>query len=174
MIYSEDVFKIGKLIKPHGLKGEIVFEFDNDVFDKVDCPYLVCLMDGIFVPFFIKEYRYKNDDQALVTFEDIDNDEKAKLMSGVEIYFPRKFYDEELEEDLNYSLDFFKGFEVTDIKKGYIGQIVDIDDATLNCLFLLKDSQDNDIIIPATEDFIVDIDSENKKLTVDLPLGLLD
>ena len=72
MIKKEDVYKIGVLTKPHGIKGEVSFSFTDDVFDRVECDYLICLMDGILVPFFIEEYRFKNDSVALVKFDGID------------------------------------------------------------------------------------------------------
>ena len=55
---KDEVFKIGIFNKPHGVKGEISFTFTDDIFDRVECEYLVCLLDGIFVPFFIEEYLY--------------------------------------------------------------------------------------------------------------------
>ena len=58
MIKKDEVFKIGIFNKPHGVKGEISFTFTDDIFDRVECEYLVCLLDGIFVPFFIEEYRF--------------------------------------------------------------------------------------------------------------------
>ena len=82
MIKENEVFKIGKFIKPHGIKGEMNFSFENDVFDRVDCPYLICRIDNILVPFFIEEYRFKGKETALIKFEDIDNEEKARRMSG--------------------------------------------------------------------------------------------
>ena len=51
MIKEEEVYKIGKLGKTHGVKGEISFLFDDDVFDRVDADYLVLMIDGILVPF---------------------------------------------------------------------------------------------------------------------------
>ena len=59
MIKKEDVFKIGQFAKPHGIKGEIALVTNSDVFDDSDDPYIICEMDGILVPFFIEEYRYK-------------------------------------------------------------------------------------------------------------------
>ena len=50
MIKKDEVFKIGIFNKPHGVKGEISFTFTDDIFDRVECEYLVCLLDGIFVP----------------------------------------------------------------------------------------------------------------------------
>lgn len=171
MIREDEVFKIGKFTKPHGIKGEISFSFDNDIFDKVDCPYLVCDIDGIFVPFFIKEYRFKGADTALVTLEDITSDIQAKRFRGIDVYFPRKYFDE--SEDAELTLDYFIGFTVIDENSGDIGVITDIDDSTVNTLFLLKSKTGDEIIIPASEDFIISIDVDNRTLYLNLPQGLV-
>nr|WP_297161791.1 ribosome maturation factor RimM [uncultured Dysgonomonas sp.] len=173
MIREDEVLKIGKFIKPHGIKGEITFAFDNDIFDRVDCPYLICSIDNIFVPFFIKSYRFKGNDTALVLLEDVESEIQAKRFNGLSVYFPRKYFDnnDEVELTLSYFIDFI----VIDKQLGEIGIIKDIDESTINTLFLLKKKgSDDDIIIPASDDFITDIDSENKILYVELPVGLLD
>lgn len=172
MIKDSDVFKIGKLIKPHGIKGEVSFAFDNDVFDRVDCPYLICRIDGILVPFFIEEYRFKGSETALITFEDINSEIKAQRMSGLEVYFPRKYYEDENEDDIEYSWNFFIGFTVTDKIAGKLGTIEAIDDKTLNTLFLITNGEE-ELIIPATEDFIDKIDAKKKVLYLNLPEGLI-
>ena len=40
MIKKEEVYKIGRLGKAHGVKGEVSFQFDDDIFDRVDADYL--------------------------------------------------------------------------------------------------------------------------------------
>ena len=91
MIKKDEVFKIGIFNKPHGVKGEISFTFTDDIFDRVECEYLVCLLDGIFVPFFIEEYRFRSDTTALVKLEGVDTSEKARMFTNVEVYFPKKY-----------------------------------------------------------------------------------
>jgi len=172
MIKPEDVFKIGKLLKPHGIKGEIAFAFDNDIFDRVDCPYLICMVDGILVPFFMEEYRFKGSETALIKFEDIDSEEKVKRMSNLDVYFRRKYF-EESKEDVEYSWSYFLGFKIYDSSNKYIGKIDAIDEATINVLFLVVDG-DNEYLIPASEDFIEAVDDKNKTLIMNLPEGLLD
>ncbi|GAB6011577.1 ribosome maturation factor RimM [Viscerimonas tarda] len=172
MITQNEVFKIGKLIKPHGIKGEISFAFDNDIFDRVDCPYLICLIDGILVPFFIEEYRFKGKETALIKLEDIDSADKVRQLNGVEVYFPRTYLEDREEEDVDYSWNYFIGFQIVDEKQGDIGVIEDIDELTINTLFLVK-NDDEDIIIPASEALITGIDDKNKILRMDLPEGLL-
>ena len=57
MIRRDEVYKIGKLGKPHGVKGEITFAITDDVFDRVDAEYLVLDIDGILVPFYLRRSR---------------------------------------------------------------------------------------------------------------------
>ena len=61
MIRRDEVYKIGRIVKPHGLKGEVSFSFSDDIFDRTDSEYLICDMDGILVPFFMEEYRFRSD-----------------------------------------------------------------------------------------------------------------
>ena len=89
MIRQEEVFKIGRLGKTHGVKGEISFLFDDDVFDRVDADYLVLQVEGILIPFFMEEYRFRSDTVALVKFCDVDTQQRAAELTGCDVYFPR-------------------------------------------------------------------------------------
>lgn len=170
MIRKEEVFKIGVINKPHGVKGEVSFTFTDDIFDHVDCDYLILLMDGILVPFFMEEYRFRSDNVALVKFEDIDTAEQARKFTNVEVYFPKKFMNE--QEDVT-SWNFFIGFRVEDVHHGYLGEITDVDDTTINVLFSIeKDGEE--LLLPAHEEFIIDLDREKKVMKVDVPDGLIE
>lgn len=172
MIREDEVFKIGRFTKPHGIKGEIAFAFDNDIFDRVDCPYLICKTDGILVPFFIEEYRFKGSETALITFENITSETMAKRFQGLDVYFPRKYF-EEGTADADYTLDYFIGFSVVNDNKDIVGKIVDVDEKTINTLFLVENETGEEIIIPAADELITEIDNQKKILYVNLPEGLL-
>ena len=90
MIRKEEVFKIGRLGKTHGLQGELQLLFTDDIFDRVEAEYLVIDMEGILVPFFMESYRFRSDDMALVLFEGIDTEEKARQLAMHDVYFPKK------------------------------------------------------------------------------------
>lgn len=171
MIRKEEVYKIGVFNKPHGVQGELSFTFTDDIFDRVDCDYLICLLDGIFVPFFIEEYRFRSDTTALVKLDGIDTAEKARMFTNVEVYFPTKFVDE-ADEPEHLSWNYFIGFRVKDKKHGELGTVVDVDDSTVNTLFVI-DHDGDELLIPAQEEFIVKMDSKKKLMTVDLPEGLI-
>lgn len=168
MIREEDIYQIGKLGKTHGVKGEISFLFDDDVFDRVDADYLILKVDGIFVPFFIEEYRFKSDANAIIKFEDIDTQERARELTSSDVYFPRALANSE-DEGLSWSA--IVGFDILETTSGEkIGRIASVDDTTLNILFCLEDGS----LIPASEDLITTIDQQARTITMQLPEGLLD
>ena len=168
MIKKEEVYKIGRIGKAHGVKGEVSFSCDDDVFDRVDADFLILEVDGILVPFFMEEYRFRSDNTALVKFEDIDTQDRARELTNCDVYFLRSEADDE-EEELTYS--FLVGFNIIDDQSGRnVGTIASIDDNTLNILFELEDGT----LIPASEELITDIDKDNKTITIALPEGILE
>lgn len=172
MIKKEEVYKIGLFNKPHGIHGELQFTFTDDIFDRVDCDYLICLLDGIFVPFFIEEYRFRSDSTALVKLEGIETAERARMFTNVEVYFPVKHAEE--AEDGELSWNFFVGFRMEDVRHGELGEVGEVDTATVNTLFVVEQEDGEELLIPAQEEFIVEINQEKKLITVELPEGLLN
>ena len=172
MIKREDVYKIGLFNKPHGIHGELSFTFTDDIFDRVDCDYLICLLDGILVPFFMEEYRFRSDSTALVKLEGVDTAERARLFTNVEVYFPVVHVDEAEPGELSW--DFFVGFRIEDTQYGELGEVVEVDTSSINTLFVVERPDGEELLIPAQEDFIVEINQEGKSIVVDLPEGLLD
>lgn len=168
MIREEEVYQIGKLGKTHGVKGEISFLFDDDVFDRVDADYLILKIDGILVPFFIEEYRFKSDSNALMKFEGIDTQEQARELTGTDVYFPRSLAD---SDDGTLTWSVLVGFDIIDADSGRtVGRIASVDDSTLNILFCLDDGR----LIPASEDLIIAVDQQARSLTMHIPAGLLE
>jgi len=168
MIRKEEVYKIGRLGKAHGVHGEVSFQFDDDVFDRVDADYLVLEVDGILVPFFIETYRFKTDSNALMKFEGIDTQERARELTGCEVYFPHELADSD-EDTISWAA--IVGFDITDADSNRtIGRIAAVDDSTINILFELEDGR----LIPASEDLITAIDQQARTITMRLPNGLLN
>lgn len=171
MIRKEEVYKIGEFKKPHGIHGEISFSFTDDIFDRVEAEYVICLLDGILVPFFMEEYRFRSDSTALVKLEGIDTAEKARMFTNVEVYFPVELAENTSSEELTWN--FFIGFKVEDVQHGYLGEITEVDTSTINTLFVVTNDE-GELLIPAQEAFITGIEREKKLLLVDLPEGLLE
>lgn len=168
---ADEVYKIGRLGKPHGVKGEITFMFDDDIFDRADNDYLVLDIDGILVPFFIDEYRFKSNETALVKFEDIDTQEAARELTGTTVYFPRHLADD-TDDQLSWAR--IVGFALRDTASDtVVGTIASVDDSTINLLFEVTTPDGRDILIPAHEELIEYADADAHELGLRLPEGLL-
>ncbi len=168
MIKKETVYKIGRLGKAHGVKGEISFQLDDDVFDRVDADYLVLDIDGILVPFFIEEYRFKTDSNALMKFEGIDTQERARELTGCDVYFPRELSEDD-EENISWAE--IIGYSLLDAQTGQeVGRIASVDDSTINILFELENGK----LIPASEELITNIDTKKHQIKMNLPEGILE
>jgi 16S rRNA processing protein RimM len=169
MIKEDGLFKIGQFTKPHGIKGEISLLTDYDISDISGNPYIVCNMDSIWVPFFIHSYRQKSNAVTLIKFEDIDSEDKVKLLTGKAAYVPLEIFSAHDNDTVNWK--HLTGYTVIDDKSGEIGQVIDVDDSTLNIL-LKVDYKENEILIPVA--LITAMHQEHKTMEVSLPEGFLE
>jgi len=177
MITSDQLIEIGHITKLHGLKGEMVAAVTDAVFDEVrKCPYLVCEMDGIYVPFFLEGYRFRSAGSMLLSFADIDCQDKAETFCGKALYFDRRCftkkeaeaYDAAAEEEMGYV-----GYQIIDQTLGPLGEVTAIDDQTVNVLFIV-DHDGEELMIPAADDLVLEIDDDTRTILMDLPVGLVN
>ena len=172
MIKQEEVYKIGRIGKPHGINGEVHFLFDDDVFDRVESEYLILDIDGILVPFFMEEYRFRGESSALVKFCDIDTQEKARELTNCDVYFPYSLTDEDPE---NMRWTQIIGFNLMDANnQQLVGSITGVDDNTMNILFEVERPNGKRILVPANEELIQEVNTDFRFISVQLPEGLLD
>ncbi len=168
MISEQDVYKIGQIGRTHGIKGEVTFNFTDDVWDRAESEYLFLRVEGILVPFFLEEYRFRSDSTALLKFLDYDSANDVQFLIGCEVFFPHALTPEVGEDD-EYTWRYFTGFELFDETAGHIGTIDRVDDSTQNVLF-----QVGERLIPAAEDWIKVINHKERTISMSLPEGLLD
>ncbi len=171
MILKSSVFPIGQIIKPHGVNGEMSFTFTSDVFDREDVPYFIFEIQGIYVPFFLDEYRFKGSTTGLMKLDGVKTEEQARNFMGLTVYIPESFL--EKVEDEEIEVDYFAGFSLIDEATGFIGIISEVDKTTENYLFVIPKG-DDELLIPAGDDYILNIDHDKKIIYVRLPEGLLD
>jgi 16S rRNA processing protein RimM len=176
MILKETLSEIGKFQKTHALRGELnaLLDVDEDFFDQDDC--ILIDMDGIMVPFFVETVRQKGKDSFLVKLDNIDSEYQAKEFVNKVIYADKSavddYYGNEEDEDGMYSSEFV-GFEIIDETFGKIGVIDYVDLSTDNPLFEVVDDEDNTVLIPVADEYVIDVQPEQKLLKVNLPQGLI-
>lgn len=175
MITREELILIGHYNKPHGVAGEIsaTLDVDLDVLQSLTC--LVSEMEGIFVPFFVQDYRPKTSETVLLTIDGIGSEQEATRLVNRDIFALKRDYDQASDEaDADgYPLDYFIGFELKDSDGTCVGEIIDVDEQTENAIFIVRHG-DGELLVPANDDLIVEFDTDERVMVMDLPQGLLD
>lgn len=176
MIRNSEVFKIGFITKQRGLRGEVEMSFTDDCFDSGTSDYLVIEMDGILVPFFWEEYSFKTDDTAIIKFEDIDTDIKARTLVKHSVYYPKKHVTTPKNQKDCATLSSYKaltGFEVLNAKSEILGKIVHVDDSSANILLTINHEGSKELLVPFHNDFLIAFDLRERTIQIDIPEELL-
>lgn len=167
---KEECFFLGYISKPFGYKGELIVSLevdDKSLYSKIDAVFVE--VKGVLMPYFIKEIRPRDKDM-LWRFEGISADE-ARLLAGCELYLPLTLLPS-LEGNKFYFHEVI-GFTVEDKEQGNIGILKEIYDQGPQPVLSI-DCKGKEIMIPLIDDFLLEVDRENKILKVAAPEGLIN
>jgi 16S rRNA processing protein RimM len=172
-IPKADCTKIGFIRKTRGVHGEMVLEFEERFeFSAEEATQFFLEIDGLLVPFFVAENgsQVKSAKTAFVNFKWVDSEKYAQRLVGASVYI---FTSEIVDEPEDAGLSQLQGFTLFDKNTGEIGVISHVEDFSGNTVLTIGGGNE-ELLIPFNEDFLADIDPENKTLTLELPEGLLD
>ena len=168
---KDKFFCLGKIIRTHGYRGELVIVLETDKPDEYHYLNMIFInIDQSLVPWFIIDIEIR-DDLAIVKLEDIEELEHARNFVKKEIYLPigklghlngTDFYFHEVI-----------GFKVIDKIKGEIGKVEDILDRPEQSLIMIMKGE-KEILVPLTDEMIMEVDRKNKTLYLNTPPGLID
>ncbi|MFC1650113.1 ribosome maturation factor RimM [Candidatus Latescibacterota bacterium] len=161
---------IGRVIGARGLKGEIKVKSISNVSGRFKSLDLVSLefKNGNIVNYEV-EYTKINGQAVIQKLVGIDNRDDAETLSGA---FINVSLDNvaPLEDDSYYIFE-LEGMDVFDSEGKMIGSVKRVELLSANDLIYVE-NESEEIIIPAIKEFIIGIDTDTKKMTVDLPEGL--
>ena len=166
MIEQNELIHIGTIRRPHGKSGELQCQMDNDYWDEAEADFLILLLDGIFVPFRVEDWRGKGTESLIFRLKGVNSEEKALRLVNAEAYMLRSDLDEEAEEMMTWQD--LKGYEVFNVAHDVQGRVAAVDESTINTLLELEDGR----LLPVHEDLIIEIDEPQKRIILDLPEGL--
>ena len=172
MISPQEIAHVGRTQKPYGIKGELNVLFNIAEYAELESEYYFLMIENIPVPFFIEDFTFTTDVGARVKFKDVNDEKEASKYTNLDVYIPRNLVKEPYDSGAS-NWNYFVGYKVVDINGELIGEISNVDESTINVLFILNEG-DGEILIPATEDFITAIDEEERIIRMDLPEGLLE
>ena len=167
-----DLLEVGKIVNTHGLRGEVKvvpwtdypeqFEDIETVYRKTKTDYEKLTIRGI-------KYQKGNIILRFAEITDINEAEKYKN----QILYAERDDLGELPEGVYYIADLIGLTVITD-EGEEIGKIADVINTGASDIYEIKREGKKNLLLPAIPDVVLEVDLENKKVTVHMMDGLED
>ncbi len=166
---------MGKIVGVHGIKGTVkVYSYADSVSSFKPGSSVILEADGLEKTFIIAWVK-PHHKTVLVAFEGITNRGRAEELVGLELFIARNSL-ETLEEGVYYWSDII-GLAVYTLENEYLGRVASILQTGSNDVYVVKNKKGQEpaeILVPALDWVVREIDVDQKMMRVDLPEGLRD
>ncbi len=167
----EEYFEIGKIVNTSGIKGILKIKpFTDDIKKFSNLKTIYIKTKSGLTEFKIEQVRYVKN-MVMLKLAGIDTVEEAEKYRNLYIKILRD-QEEELEEGSYYVVDIL-GCKVNTDANQELGKIVDVFQTGSNDVYVVKDEQGKQILLPAIKQVIKNVDIKNKIITVHLLEGLV-
>jgi len=166
---------MGKIVGAHGIKGALkVYSYAESASSFKPGSSVILKTGGLEQAFTIAWVK-PHHKTILVAFEGVANRSQAEELVGLELFMARESL-ETLEEGVYYWSDII-GLSVYTVENEYLGRVTSVIQTGSNDVYVVKNEQGQDpaeILVPALEWVVREIDVDQKVMRVDLPEGLRD
>ena len=165
--------EIGEILKPFRAEGELLAVVEDRFKDdtkKVKAIFIET--NGLKVPFFIEEIE-SDGEVFYIKFEEFSGPEEIKKYNGLKLFLR--------DSDLSFPVDQYNdddektdwaGFLINDKNTNQSFEILRTEQYPQQLMaIVIKDGQEK--LIPLVEEFILEIDENNKKILMNLPENLI-
>lgn len=164
---------VGRIIRPHGVRGDLVCEVRTDEPEKRFVAGSVMRTDPAHHgPLSLTAVRWYQS-RLLVTFAEVDDRNAADELRGLLLCV-----DSEVVDDLDDPDEFrdheLVGLEVADESGVVLGRVKRIDHAPAHELIVLNRESGGQAFIPFISQMVPSVDVAAGRIVVDLPEGMLD
>lgn len=167
----EEYFEIGQIVNTSGLKGILKIKpFTDDIKKFSNLKTIYIKTKSGLTEFKIEQVRYVKN-MVMLKLAGIDTVEETEKYRNLYIKILRD-QEEELEEGSYYVVDIL-GCKVNTDANQELGKIVDVFQTGSNDVYVVKDEQGKQILLPAIKQVIKNVDIKNKIITVHLLEGLV-
>ena len=165
------MLKVGRISGVHGLQGAVILRqiIDNTKWLKKGDVLFIEMKRDSFIPYFVEVAKAANDAEYIVTLDEVADVETARQLVGKTAYVK----EEVLQTAKVDSPLLYIGFNLVDKQKGSVGTIDDV--MLMGGQWLARLVIDGkEVLIPLAEEMILDVNTKNKFIRMDLPDGLLE
>ena len=159
---------IGEVARSHGVKGEIWIKINrNELFSNYDHKFVWIGNDFIKYSIIIARPHRKG---VILKLIGCDNRDDADLLRGEEVYIESQHPDRLRPGE--FFVQDLMGMKVVTIEGDRIGTLKDVLNTGANDVYVVKDSDDKEMLLPAIKSVIMNVDLIKKEMVVKLIPGL--
>ena len=171
---NDGFLPVGKIIGAHGVKGNLkVHSYAESVTVFKPGNLILAIFAGRIEKYFAINWARPHGKAILLSFKGIEDRNTAETLIGAELFIERSALPE-LEEGVYYWVDII-GLSVFTTDNQYIGRVESIMATGGNDVYIVKNKtkdENTELLIPAIESVVLEIDFKNKTMRVELPKGL--
>ena len=168
---EESLHRLGKLGKPWGHQGELTVHLDDlGPEDLNHTGTFFVDIDGQHVPFAYSKLHEKGP-HVLVKFEDFPDPQAASILVDRDLFAPPGHFSDASDE--SWDPEEFIGMLVKDEVHGELGEVTGMEGTDKNPVLVILHGE-VEVMVPLVEEMIVDIDMEERSMTIRTPEGLID
>ena len=165
---DDDWLLIGRIRAAHGVRGELAVE------PMTDFPHRFAELESVYLGADRREFRVsaaRTHSRIFLTLDGVTSRETAQTLRGREIWIPR---DEamELPEGEYYALELI-GLSVETVAGEPLGVVADLISTGANDVYVVR-SGGRELLVPAIQDVVKEIDISAGRMVVELMPGLID
>jgi 16S rRNA processing protein RimM len=166
----ENYLRVGVISSTHGIKGEVkVFPTTDDPNRFKDLKQVYLDTGKEFMPLEVEGVKFFKQ-LVILKFKGIDNINDIEKYRGRDLLITRD-QAVKLEKDEYFIFDLIDSEVITD-EGEKLGILAEIITTAANDVYVVKTSEGKEILLPSIKECILDIDVDNKKITVHLMNGL--
>ncbi|MGI6686670.1 MAG: ribosome maturation factor RimM [Bacillota bacterium] len=158
---------IGKILSPHGVKGELKVQPLTDYPERFHKTKSVWV-DAKKTYLTIENLR-EQQGLLLIKFQSIDSRDQAEALTN-------SYLTIDPEQVMELPPDHYYHFQIIGLKVyddgGYLGELIDILETGANDVYVIKREKKKDLLIPALKSIVQEINIKEKRMIVKLPAGL--
>lgn len=174
---KKSFLRIGRIVKPHGVKGEMCVQFD------ADSPYLLDELEKLFLelpntrvgrpkPYVVRSWR-PHKGRVLLTLEGVSDRNDVDALRGVELFIRERDLPP-VDEDEFYLHD-IEGAEAVLPDGAPLGVVKDFLIPTDEQeIWIIETPDGKEVMLPAHDDTVLEVDVEAARVVVAPPPGLLE
>jgi 16S rRNA processing protein RimM len=169
---AHELIPIGKVLGPHGIRGQLrVLPYSGDSASITSLRTVLLRTPGGSYDSYEIAHTVVHKKHVLVTLKGFDNINQVLSLAGREVFIRRDQFPQ-LPAGEYYWCDLI-GLVVKTEAGETLGELVDIFETGSNDVYVVKAGA-REILIPATEEVVLDVDLDAGRMIVRPPGGLLD